>query len=98
MDSDTKFNVGDLVLVYYVGFDNSKKNMGIITKKLTYREIVDLVGPSDAAVDSYNNAGTFEVYDLEYKRRFVFHGEYLVLLSSTNALKKGENNGRRSNE
>lgn len=79
--SDTKFEVGDLVLVYYVGFDNSKKNVGVITKQLQHSEIQKLVGPSPSAVQSYEEAGTFEVYDFEYKKKFVFHGEYLVRLS-----------------
>jgi len=78
---DTKFKVGDLVLVYYVGFDIGKKNVGVITKRLDIQEIQDLVGPSPAAIQSYEQAGTFEVYDFEYKKRFVFHGEYLALLS-----------------
>ena len=81
MDSGTKFEVGDLVTVYYVGFENSKKHMGIVVRELTYREIVDLVGPADSAVDSYVKAGTYEVYDLEYEQKFVFHGDYLSRLS-----------------
>ena len=80
MDSGTKFKVGDLVTVYYVGFENSRKNTGVIVKELNYREIVDLIGPADAAVDSYVKAGTFEVYDFEYKQRFIFHGDYLSKL------------------
>lgn len=81
MDSGTKFEVGDLVVVYYVGFENSKKNMGIVVRELTYREIVDLIGPADSAVDSYVKAGTYEVYDLEYEQKFVFHGDYIKRLS-----------------
>lgn len=81
MDSGTKYSVGDLVTVYYVGFENSRKNMGVVIRELTYREIVDLIGPADTAVDSYVKAGTYEVYDFQYEQKFIFHGDYLSRLS-----------------
>ena len=81
MDSGTKYKVGDLVTVYYVGFENSRKNMGIVIRELTYREIVDLIGPADTAFDSYVKAGTYEVYDFQYEQKFIFHGDYLSRLS-----------------